>query len=94
MASQTLTMDTKPRKLENLFIKKVGEEFLVYNQKGESIHILNETAAFIFDLCTGDHTLKDIAGKLRNSFEVSGDIESDVKETIENLESLKLLEEE
>lgn len=67
---------------------------MVYNQKGESIHILNETAAFIFDLCTGDHTLKDIAGELRSSFEVSGDIENDVKETIENLKSLELIEEE
>ena len=56
----------------------------LYDPSGDRIHVLNETAEFIWHLCDGKHTLDDIANQIRLQFDVPEDVDlsSDVEHVI------------
>jgi hypothetical protein len=51
--------------------RRVGDEMVVVKNTAETAHVLNKTAAAIWELCDGEHSLDDIAGHLCDHFEVS-----------------------
>jgi hypothetical protein len=55
----------------------------------ESIYTLNDTAAFIWALLDGEHTLAEIRDAIVTKFDVeAGKVEADLVELIEQLESV------
>lgn len=71
----------------------VGGETLVTS--GNEIHVLNETAAFIWRLCDGKHTLPEIEAALRKEYAVSPDhdVGEDITRTLTDFWKKGLLEE-
>jgi coenzyme PQQ biosynthesis protein PqqD len=64
--------------------KKTGQQVLLYPEKGL---VLNPTGAAILALCTGEHTLPEIAAKLRESYS-QGPLETLEREVEQFLRSL------
>ena len=73
--------------------KQVGGELILYDSANEVIHVLNMTAATIFRLCDGSHTLEYIAKALEESFDgvESVQVYEDVKRTLDVLEAKHLV---
>jgi hypothetical protein len=53
-----------PRKADDLEIRTVGEEVLVYHLSAQKVHILNQTAGQILELCDGQRTTADIVDSI------------------------------
>lgn len=49
---------------ENLVLQDLNGEILIYDLSGSKAFCLNETAAFVWNLCDGKNTVGEIAGKL------------------------------
>lgn len=60
---------------EKLLIQQIGEELIVYDQINNTSHCLNPMAARVWELCNGQHPVKDIAELLEKELYVSEDVD-------------------
>jgi hypothetical protein len=83
----------KPMKKEGILSRKTGDEWVLYDTDEKSVHIVNDTAEFIWNLCDGTHTLKDIVERMRDTFDVPDgtDLEKSVNEIISNFSDLGIV---
>jgi hypothetical protein len=60
---------------------------LLFNPENDRIFVLNGTGFFIWDLCTGDLSLAQIAERIKTAFEgvPEADIETDVEQIVQDL---------
>lgn len=79
------------RNVETMW-KRLGSEIITLNRKTHQYHVLNASAAMIFELATGANSLEEIAGKLAAAFKI--DIAraiQDTRETISGMEKMGLI---
>ena len=78
---------------ENLQVEEAGAEFIVFDSKTKTFHLLNTTAHSILKACNGQNTISDIATVISNTFETEDfdSVVADVTETIKSFESKGLL---
>ena len=66
--------------------RRIGDTIVVIKEDGLSSHVLNKTAAFIWELCDGNLDMEEIAAKIHQHFDVSLDnAQADVRSIIEEL---------
>ena len=63
----------QPTRREGVMAKKIGRETFLYDFEKGSVHILNNSAQFIWDLCNGKHTADDILKALKKGFNIPAD---------------------
>ena len=79
--------------VEDVIWRRIGDDIVVISNDGLATHILNKTAAFIWELCDGKHGIDDMAGSLYDHFDVpEEEAKADVREIIEKLLQLGILE--
>ena len=83
----------KPKVNENITLQDLGDEVLLYDSDKENVHVLNNTANAIWNLCDGEHTIDDIQKHLEEQFpDVSEDhIVEDIRTTIMEFKEKKLI---
>jgi len=79
-----------------LLVERAGREVLIYSSAdpaGGAIHALNPTAAVIWDLCDGAHSLAEMERAVRLAFAVPAerDLAADVRAAIETFQNKGLL---
>lgn len=84
----------KPLHKDGIFTRKMGKEWMLYDEKNESIHIINSTAEFVWRLCDGSHSIDEIKQELMNIYRISEgiDVRKDVDSIIEKFHQLKILQ--
>jgi aminopeptidase-like protein len=85
----------KPIRKNGLHVKNMEDDLVIYDSGKDHLHVLNQTARMIWNLCNGNNSVIDIAenlGKLSYS-EHSDQIQADVNETIELLQEKGLIKE-
>ena len=76
----------------DLITERLQGELTVYNPRTESYHVLNTTAAAVWDLATGEHTLEGLLDLLAEAFETTPDaIAHDVQTIIDSFGDAGLL---
>ena len=63
----------QPTRREGVMAKKIGRETFLYDFEKGSVHILNNSAQFIWDLCNGQHNVDDILNALKKGFNIPAD---------------------
>jgi hypothetical protein len=58
----------KPVQVDGLEVNEVADGLVVYQDGPERVHYLNNTAALVFELCTGDHSVEQIAALVQDAF--------------------------
>jgi len=64
---------------------QMGDETLLYNSDKDKVTVLNKTAAAVWRLCDGKHTVSQITEKISESFDppedcdVAGDVEAAIQ---------------
>jgi hypothetical protein len=85
-------MENRIAMAEDTIWRRIGEEIVVIKDDGLSTHVLNKTAAHIWEMCNGNCRSDEIADSLSKCFDVSLEEASvDVKDMIDKLEQLGLL---
>ena len=86
-------IDTQPQRKPGIEAKDIGSETLLYNESGEEIHVLNDTAKFIWELCDGQHTPLDMEEAIREEYSIAAEmnIGADVERTLQVFRNKHLL---
>jgi len=87
----TLNM-TRYRKAEGLDRSEMDDGYLIYDRQNDRVHLLNPTAAIVFEFCDGAHTAAQIALYLEEAFKLSEPQLSTVGDCLSSLESQGLIE--
>ena len=72
----------KPRRRSDVVCQAAGDETLLYDPIGDTVHVLNSTALAVWELCDGLHTPAEIEAALRVRFtgteglDLSGDVQT------------------
>ena len=56
---------------EDVIWRKIGDEIVVIKDNGLAVHVLNKTAAHIWEMCDGDSSPDAIAASLCERFDVT-----------------------
>ena len=75
---------------QNLTVKELSDETLVYDLESNKAHCLNRTSALVWKLCDGKTTVRQLAAKLEQALKVPGADEV-VQLALEQLSKRKLL---
>jgi hypothetical protein len=78
--------DNRMVQAKDIIWRRIGDEVVVIKDDGLATHVLNKTAALIWELCDGKRGIDEIAAVLCERYDVSPEeARADIKETIENL---------
>jgi hypothetical protein len=58
-------------KAENIIWRRIEDDIVVITDDGLATHVLNKTAAFIWEQCNGERSVDQIAAQLCEMFDVS-----------------------
>jgi hypothetical protein len=72
----------RPLHKNNLILKDLGDEFLIYSAENKEIHVINPTAQLIWNMCDGEHSMSDIEHEIQTHFSIPPD--RDIKEDIQS----------
>jgi len=53
-------MNINPIRREEIMERKIANEHMLYDAAGKMVHVINESAYFIWKRCDGQHTIEDI----------------------------------
>jgi hypothetical protein len=83
----------RPLKRDDVVCRDMGAETLLYDAEAEAIHVLNPTALFIWNLCDGNHSFRDMKRKLVAAFSLTAerDVLADVQRTVDTFARNNLL---
>jgi hypothetical protein len=76
-----------PRQKKEVIWRRIGDTIVVIKEDGLSSHVLNKTAAFIWELCDGNLDTDAIATRVHQHFDVP--LENARSDTLELMEELK-----
>lgn len=83
---------TKPTRNTETIWKRFDSEIVTLNRQTRQYHVLNATAAMIFELATGENSMEAIAGKIADTFKIDIDQAlADTRETVVGMEKLGLI---
>jgi hypothetical protein len=78
---------------EDVIWRRIEDEVVVIKDNGLATHVLNKTAAFIWELCDGKSGIDEITARLCQHFDVSVDVaREDVSELIEKLTEVGIVQ--
>ena len=86
------SLATRPRRLNTVEQKDLGDEYMFYDAMGEEVHVLNGIAREIYLLCDGEHSVEDLVRDIVDRYEVDEETASrDVDDLLQKLIDLRLL---
>jgi hypothetical protein len=80
-------------KKSDVIWRKIGDEIVVLIDDGLSTHVLNRTAAYIWELCDGQLRVQDIADNLCKRFDIDkNQATKDIEELLPKLTRIGILQ--
>jgi hypothetical protein len=87
--------EKKPRRIDSVLSKALGNETLLYWADGKAIHVLNCTAHRIWELCDGQNSVQEMEKVIRTEFQLPDsqvDIAGDIERSLQMFVEAGLLE--
>lgn len=75
--------------VDGVDLNEVPDGYVIYDNENGKVHYLNTTAAVIYQLLDGNHTVSDIGDLIKQAFGLDEDVE--VKSSIENMLEANLI---
>ncbi len=84
--------EARPRCASGTHARELGPERIVYDPATHEVVVLNETAAFILDLCDGTHSVADMRRALEQRYAAPrAELQADLQATLADLCAKKLV---
>jgi hypothetical protein len=77
----------RPRQADGLEVHEVDDGLVVYDQKADRVHYLNASASVVFELCSGQRTLEQIAAIVAEAWRLPSAPGTDVAGCVGQLRS-------
>ena len=84
-------LSDRPQVEPGLEVNEVRDGLTVFDSVADRIHYLNQTAAVVFTLCDGRHSVSDMAAFLAEAFELDEPPLDQVQECVGQLVRLGLI---
>jgi hypothetical protein len=69
--TEAIEMSDRHTQIKDLEVNKVPDGYVIYHAPKDRVHFLNVTAAVVFELCDGDHSLTEIEEILIGAYELT-----------------------
>lgn len=74
-------------------LERVGDDAVLYDRRSGQAHVLNASAARLWELCGGSPTADEVTARFAEGYDLqAADVRSDVEQLIANFRRLGLLE--
>ena len=74
-------------------LQRVGQEAILHDRGNGRAHVINESAAQIWELCDGQHTVDEIVSAFAAAYELPpADVRADVQYILAKFHELRVLE--
>lgn len=89
---QPIQPDTRPDR-PRFEAQEIGKELAIYDNATGAVHVLNETAGFVWSMLRNGVAVEDIAAELRKEFAIEPEVQilDDVSRIISEFEATGLL---
>lgn len=89
----SVTMVKIPIKNEGVLSQQINNETLLYNPSKGNVHVLNTTAAFVWELCDGLHTIEDMINHLNENYQFpeGSNVIQDLTEIINKFSEMEII---
>jgi hypothetical protein len=85
-------MEINPHRREDVMERRVGSDHMLYDATGRAVHVINETALFVWKRCDGDNAVEDIISEAVSVYKISRETaQADIEECLAALRSKALL---
>lgn len=84
----SIALDDKPLKNDACRMEELDDEILLYHPGNNKTLYINKSASIIWQLCTGEQTVAEIIGLIKDAYPEQGeDLDQDVISTLTNLKN-------
>lgn len=91
-APAEVTSDARPRQMPDVTASDLDDELVLYNLRTDQVHVLNATAAAIWELCDGSLSVREIADVLAEACRVPlARVEPDVQNMLAEFHAAGLI---
>ena len=74
-------------------LQRVGQEAILHDRRNGRAHVINESAAQIWELCDGQRTVDEIVSAFAAAYELpTADVRADVQHILAKFHELRVLE--
>jgi coenzyme PQQ synthesis protein D (PqqD) len=82
-----------PTPNKDVSLQRVGQEAILHDRRNGRAHVINESAAQIWELCDGQNTLDQIVSAFAVAYALSAaDVRADVQYILAKFHELRVLE--
>ena len=81
----------RPKQVEGLEISEFEDAFMAFQQGKDRVHYLNHTALLVLELCTGEHSVLEIAESVQSAFGLDELPEKDVEQILTSMVDAELV---
>jgi len=87
-------MDLRPpTPNKDVALQRVGQEAILHDRRNGRAHVVNESAAQIWELCNGQNTLEQIVSAFAAEYGLpAADVQADVQDILAKFHELRVLE--
>jgi len=75
--------DGRPRRKPGVLARQLGEEWILYDPESGDLHVVNEAAGLVWEMCDGSLSLQQMGERLRAAYSVPPD--ADVMADLEKI---------
>ena len=84
--------ESRLARAEDTIWREIDDEIVVIKDDGMAVHVLNKTAARIWEMCDGERGIDEITAHLCERFDVSlEEARADVREIVEKLTQIGIM---
>jgi pyrroloquinoline quinone biosynthesis protein D len=88
-----LTVDLRVKRRQDVVLTRSGDEALLVDEQGGNVHVLNASAARLWELCDGAPTVGELSDSFAAGYEVDpAAARADVERMLSTLGELGLLD--
>ena len=82
-----------PTPNKDVSLQRVGQEAILHDRRNGRAHVINESAAQIWELCDGQNTLDQIVSAFAAAYALpAADVQADVQHILAKFHDLRVLE--
>ncbi len=87
------SLDWKPRKKDNLEIKEVEEDLILYDPLKDAVFLLNNTAKIMLEMCDGNFTVLEMVDIISETLNLDRrKVLEDLKKSLNELRKKDIVE--
>lgn len=84
---------SRPRRRADIVLQDVGGEAILIDPRTDEAHVLNGSAARLWQMCDGERSMDELAAEFGAIYDLTAaDVLEDVREVVDELVRLKLVE--